>query len=92
MVIASHILILSNPSTLIPSFVATILHPVFFTCGATRSIQIVDGGPDGYPEIIRAKTIEKYLDVPPYYGVALYGQPAQQVRKPRQLGSHSMNI
>ncbi|KAI0438416.1 S-adenosyl-L-methionine-dependent methyltransferase [Xylaria telfairii] len=59
-------------------FVATILHPVFFTCGATRSIQIVDDGPDGYPKIIRAKTVEKYLDVPPYYGVALHGQPAQQ--------------
>ncbi|KAI0455104.1 S-adenosyl-L-methionine-dependent methyltransferase [Xylaria acuta] len=59
-------------------FVATILHPVFFTSGARRSIQIVDGGPDGYPKVIRAKTIEKYLDVPPYYGVALYGQPAQQ--------------
>ncbi|TGJ79904.1 hypothetical protein E0Z10_g8856 [Xylaria hypoxylon] len=63
---------------LILSFVATVLHPVFFTSGARRSIQIIDGGPDGYPEIVRAKTIEKYLDVPPYYGVALYGQPAQQ--------------
>ncbi|KAJ2986203.1 hypothetical protein NUW58_g5137 [Xylaria curta] len=59
-------------------FVATLLHPVFFTCGAQRSIRLVDYGPDGYPEIIRAKTIEKYLDVPPYHGVALYGQPAQQ--------------
>ncbi|RYC59308.1 hypothetical protein CHU98_g6921 [Xylaria longipes] len=58
-------------------FVATLLHPVFFTCDPTRSIQIVEGGPDG-PKIIRAKTIEKYLDVPPYYGVAMYGQPAQQ--------------
>ncbi|KAJ3565026.1 hypothetical protein NPX13_g7645 [Xylaria arbuscula] len=60
-------------------FVATLLHPVFFTCSPRRNIQIVDGGPDGYPEIIRTKVIEKYLDVPPYYGVALYGQPAQQV-------------
>ncbi|KAI0809788.1 S-adenosyl-L-methionine-dependent methyltransferase [Xylaria sp. FL0064] len=60
-------------------FVATMLHPVFFTSQARRNIQIVDGGPGGYPEIIRTKTIEKYLDVPPYYGVALYGQPAQQV-------------
>ncbi|KAI0466301.1 S-adenosyl-L-methionine-dependent methyltransferase [Xylaria cf. heliscus] len=58
-------------------FVATVLHPVFFTSGARRNIQIVDG-PGGYPEITRTKTIEKYLDVPPYYGAALYGQPAQQ--------------
>ncbi|KAI0425812.1 S-adenosyl-L-methionine-dependent methyltransferase [Xylaria sp. FL1042] len=60
-------------------FVATLLHPVFFTCQARRNIEIVDGGPDGYPEIIRTKTIEKYLEVPPYHGVAIYGQPAQQV-------------
>ncbi|KAI0407833.1 S-adenosyl-L-methionine-dependent methyltransferase [Xylaria palmicola] len=66
-------------------FVATLLHPVFFTCGAKRSIQIIDGGPDGYPEIIRAKTIEEYLDVPPYHGVALYGQPAQQYYYHRPL-------
>ncbi|KAI1750198.1 S-adenosyl-L-methionine-dependent methyltransferase [Xylaria castorea] len=61
------------------SFVATLLHPVFFTCGAQRSIQTVDGEPDSYPEIIRAKTIKEYLDVPPYYGAALHGQQAQQL-------------
>ncbi|KAI3319137.1 S-adenosyl-L-methionine-dependent methyltransferase [Xylariaceae sp. AK1471] len=59
-------------------FVATLLHPVFFASGARRSIQVVDDGPDGYPEIIRAKVIDKYLDIPPYHSVALYGQPAQQ--------------
>ncbi|KAI1419332.1 S-adenosyl-L-methionine-dependent methyltransferase [Xylaria sp. FL1777] len=66
-------------------FVATVLHPVFITSGARRSIQIVDSGPDGYIEIIREKTIEKYLDVPPYYGVALHGQPARQVYYHRPL-------
>ncbi|KAI1813068.1 hypothetical protein GGS20DRAFT_554887 [Poronia punctata] len=66
-------------------FVATLLHPVFFTCGATRNIQVVDGGPDGYPRIVRTKVIEKYLDVPPYHGVALYGQPAQQIYYHRPL-------
>ncbi|KAJ8119249.1 hypothetical protein ONZ43_g3763 [Nemania bipapillata] len=66
-------------------FVGTLLHPVFFNSGTRRSIQIVDGGPDGYPEIIRARTIEKYLDIPPYHGVALYGQPAQQVYYHRPL-------
>ncbi|GAP87923.1 putative methyltransferase type 11 [Rosellinia necatrix] len=66
-------------------FVATVLHPVFFTCGARRDIQIVDGGPNGDPIVIRAKTIEKYLDVPPYHGVALYGQPAQQYYYHRPL-------
>jgi hypothetical protein len=59
-----------------------LLHPVFFTSGARRTIQVIDSGPDGYPEIIRAKIIEKYLDVPPYHGIALYGQPAQQVESP----------
>lgn len=54
---------------------------MFFTCGARRNIHIVDGGPDGYPIIVRSKTIENYLDVPPYHGVAIYGQPAQQVGK-----------
>ncbi|KAI1311856.1 S-adenosyl-L-methionine-dependent methyltransferase [Xylaria venustula] len=66
-------------------FVATLLHPVFFTSGARRSFQIMDNGPNGNPEIIRAKTIEKYLDVPPYYGAALHGQPAQQVYFHRPL-------
>ncbi|KAI0970835.1 S-adenosyl-L-methionine-dependent methyltransferase [Xylaria arbuscula] len=66
-------------------FVATLLHPVFFTSGARRSFQIADNAPDGKPEIVRAKTIEKYLDVPPYYGAALHGQPAQQVYFHRPL-------
>ncbi|KAI1120844.1 S-adenosyl-L-methionine-dependent methyltransferase [Nemania abortiva] len=66
-------------------FVATLSHPVFFTSGAQRSIQIVDGGPGGNPMIIRSKTIEKYLDVPPYRGVALNGQPALQLYYHRPL-------
>ncbi|KAI1873548.1 hypothetical protein JX265_005170 [Neoarthrinium moseri] len=61
-------------------FVATVLHPVFFTCGATRSIEIdSSAGITDKPIVTRAKVIRQYLNVPPYHGVALYGQPAQQV-------------
>lgn len=54
-------------------FIATLSHPVFFTSGAQRNIQIVDSGPNAHPEVIRSKIIEKYLDIPPYHGFALSG-------------------
>lgn len=64
------------------AFVATMLHPVFFTSGATRSIEVLHTLQEGSrrkPEVVRAKVIRKYLDVPPYQGVALYGQPVPQI-------------
>ncbi|KAI1188408.1 S-adenosyl-L-methionine-dependent methyltransferase [Nemania serpens] len=66
-------------------FVATLSHPVFFTSGAQRNIQIVDSGLKSHPEVIRSKIIEKYLDVPPYHGFALSGQPAKQLYFHRPL-------
>ncbi|KAI0136890.1 S-adenosyl-L-methionine-dependent methyltransferase [Xylariales sp. AK1849] len=66
-------------------FVATVLHPVFFTSGATRSIELIDATGIDKTEIIRAKVIRNYLDVPPTRGVAQYGQPAQQIYFHRPL-------
>ncbi|KAK7921265.1 hypothetical protein PG985_009287 [Apiospora marii] len=59
-------------------FVATLLHPVFFTSDFTRSIEIKDGKGTEEPEVTRAKVIRGYLDVPPVHGVAHWGQPALQ--------------
>ncbi|KAI0389724.1 S-adenosyl-L-methionine-dependent methyltransferase [Xylariaceae sp. FL0594] len=64
-------------------FVATLLHPIFFTSGATRNIQLIDSSNGVH--IVRGKLIDRYLDVPPYRGVALPGQPAQQVYFHRPL-------
>ncbi|KAK8133803.1 hypothetical protein PG984_005815 [Apiospora sp. TS-2023a] len=60
-------------------FVATLLHPVFFTSDFTRSIEIKDGNGIDKPEVTRGKNIRGYLDVPPVEGVAHWGQPALQV-------------
>ncbi|KAK7948104.1 uncharacterized protein PG986_008990 [Apiospora aurea] len=60
-------------------FVATMLHPVFFTSGFTRSIELKDGKGLDKPEITRAKVIREYLDVPPIHGVAEWGQPTLQI-------------
>ncbi|ETS79379.1 hypothetical protein PFICI_09232 [Pestalotiopsis fici W106-1] len=62
-------------------FVATILHPVFFTSRATRLLEVVDYNPGSTqrPPIDRAKVIREYLHIPPYRGVAVWGQPAEQV-------------
>lgn len=80
----SHVLFLVHPSStenIECSFVATVLHPVFFTAGVTRQIEIDtnDGTTWHAPKIVLGKVIRQYLDVPPYKGVAGYGQPAQQV-------------
>ncbi|KAH6656275.1 S-adenosyl-L-methionine-dependent methyltransferase [Truncatella angustata] len=62
-------------------FVATVLHPVFFTSRATRQIEVSEYDSDitGKARTVRAKVIRDYLHIPPYRGVALYGQPAPQV-------------
>ncbi|KAH7040015.1 methyltransferase type 11 [Microdochium trichocladiopsis] len=59
-------------------FVATLLHPVFFTSGADRHVQIVEQNEHMGPHVVRSKVITKYLDVPPWRGVFEYGQPEQQ--------------
>ena len=62
------------------SFVATVLHPVFFTSRAKRQIEISDYETGTVrPPVDRAKVIRQYLHIPPYKGVATYGQPAEQV-------------
>ncbi|KAK8087139.1 hypothetical protein PG994_002113 [Apiospora phragmitis] len=60
------------------AFVATMLHPVFFTSGFTRSIELKDRNSLDKPEITRAKVIREYLDVPPSHAVAQWGQPTLQ--------------
>ncbi|RYP75960.1 hypothetical protein DL771_002032 [Monosporascus sp. 5C6A] len=60
-------------------FVATVLHPVFWTSGAVRNIEIMDDTRTMQPVLVRGKMIRKYLDVPPTRGISLYGQPAPQV-------------
>ncbi|KAK8077290.1 hypothetical protein PG996_003460 [Apiospora saccharicola] len=60
-------------------FVATLLHPVFFTSDFTRSIEIKDGNGIDEPEVTRGKNIRGYLHVPPVHGVAHWGQPALQM-------------
>ncbi|KAK6208437.1 transport between ER and Golgi ATPase protein [Pestalotiopsis sp. IQ-011] len=61
-------------------FVATVLHPVFFTSRAKRQIEISDYKTGTVrPPVDRAKVIRQYLHIPPYKGVATYGQPAEQV-------------
>ncbi|KXJ96469.1 S-adenosyl-L-methionine-dependent methyltransferase [Microdochium bolleyi] len=61
-------------------FVATLLHPVFFTSGANRHIQIIENDEhhEATANIVRSKVVTRYLDVAPWRGVAMYGQPEQQ--------------
>lgn len=62
------------------SFVATLLHPVFFTSGANRHIVIVEDNEhnEATANVVRSKVVTKYLHVSPWRGVAMYGQPEQQ--------------
>ncbi|KAJ1338615.1 methyltransferase domain-containing protein [Microdochium nivale] len=61
-------------------FVATLLHPVFFTSGANRHIVIVEDNEhnEATANVVRSKVVTKYLHVSPWRGVAMYGQPEQQ--------------
>ncbi|KAK1755381.1 S-adenosyl-L-methionine-dependent methyltransferase [Echria macrotheca] len=59
-------------------FVATVLHPVFFTNNATRKIEI-DFDPEGNTRVVRSKVIKEYLHVPPFRGWAIPGQPRMQL-------------
>jgi hypothetical protein len=57
-----------------------VLHPVFFTASVSRQIEIeANRGTIDGPLITRGMVIREYPNVPPYKGVAQYGQPAQQV-------------
>ncbi|KAJ4390307.1 hypothetical protein N0V85_007357 [Neurospora sp. IMI 360204] len=60
-------------------FVATVLHPVFMTSGASRNVDLRYDGETGDLEVVRTKVIKNYLHVPPYKGIAIPGQPKRQL-------------
>lgn len=60
-------------------FVATMLHPVFFTSGAKRWVEFAEDPVTGVTKAKRGKIIRKYLDVAPWRGVSTPDQPAFQV-------------
>ncbi|KAK4201382.1 S-adenosyl-L-methionine-dependent methyltransferase [Triangularia verruculosa] len=59
-------------------FVATVLHPVFFTCNPSKSISISFDPATGEQVIKRSKVITEYLDVAPAQGIACPNQPVKQ--------------
>jgi len=61
------------------SFVATLLHPVFFTSGASRNIDVRYRPETGEMETDRTMVVRNYLSVPPAKGIAVPGQPQKQV-------------
>ncbi|KAK4452617.1 PvdO [Podospora aff. communis PSN243] len=67
-------------------FVATILHPVFFTSNAAKNITIDCDPATGELRTVRSKIITEYLDVKPAMGDALAGQPRKQVVFHRPIG------
>ncbi|KAG8414614.1 hypothetical protein J3459_014205 [Metarhizium acridum] len=60
-------------------FFATLLHPVFFTSGATRFVEVVTNEATGEYYNARGKVIREYREKAPWRGVAANGQPAFQV-------------
>lgn len=60
-------------------FVATILHPAFFTSGAARHIELAENQNTGRFESKHSINVTRYLNIPPAKGEALHGQPAPQV-------------
>ncbi|EAQ84431.1 hypothetical protein CHGG_08445 [Chaetomium globosum CBS 148.51] len=60
-------------------FVATLLHPVFFTSKNTRSIEMNYDPATGEYEVSRGRMIREYMSVPPSLGIAIPGQPVKQV-------------
>ncbi|PKS05458.1 hypothetical protein jhhlp_008834 [Lomentospora prolificans] len=67
------------------SFVATTLHPVFFTTNAASNTSQVSDPETGRSRVIRTKLIEKYLHVPPWRGTAFNDQPKWQLYFHRPL-------
>ncbi len=58
------------------------LHPIFFTSGATPGVEIFDQAA-AEPKVVRTQIIKDYLNVPSWMGIALPGQPELQVRVSR---------
>ncbi|KAL8397258.1 hypothetical protein RB594_004105 [Gaeumannomyces avenae] len=59
-------------------FVATLLHPVFFTSNAAKNLELKFDEATGDLQVVRTKIIRDYLFVPPMKGIALPGQPVKQ--------------
>ncbi|KAL0468109.1 S-adenosyl-L-methionine-dependent methyltransferase [Neurospora intermedia] len=74
-------LVQALPKLLKPNgvFVATLLHPVFMTSGASRNVDLRYDGETGDLEVVRTKVIKNYLHVPPYKGIAIPGQSKRQL-------------
>jgi hypothetical protein len=68
------------------AFVATILHPVFFTSNAAKSLTIDFDPETGEKRVVLSKLITEYMDVKPAKGIALQGQPAKQIYFHRPIG------
>ncbi|KAH6613630.1 S-adenosyl-L-methionine-dependent methyltransferase [Chaetomium sp. MPI-SDFR-AT-0129] len=60
-------------------FVATLLHPVFFTSNASRIVEVSYNPMTGDQEIVRGKLVKEYMSVPPAKGIAIPGQPTKQL-------------
>ncbi|KAK3316966.1 S-adenosyl-L-methionine-dependent methyltransferase [Apodospora peruviana] len=60
-------------------FYASVLHPVFFTSGASRNVDLRDNPQTGGLDVTRTKIIKDYLFVPPAMGVAHLDQPERQI-------------
>ena len=60
-------------------FVATLLHPVFFTSGAARNIEVNFDPVSGDCEVVRSKVVKEYMSVPPAMGIAVPSQSVKSV-------------
>ncbi|KAM0258571.1 hypothetical protein ACHAQJ_003742 [Trichoderma viride] len=60
-------------------FVATILHPIFFTSTYSRKIEVKINPRTADQEILLSKVIYEYLNVKPVKGVFVVGQETPQV-------------
>lgn len=61
------------------SFVATLLHPAFFTSTHSRNLDIKINPRTGDQEILLSKVVHEYLHVEPCKGVFVVGQETPQV-------------
>lgn len=61
------------------SFVATLLHPAFFTSTHSRNLDIKINPHTGDQEILLSKVVHEYLHVEPCKGVFIVGQETPQV-------------
>jgi len=77
------------------SFVASLLHPVFFTSGAARNIEITYDKETGKSKVKRTKIIENYMSVSLGKEVFVQGAPAVSVSRRRVqvslFKSHSLH-